>query len=88
VPYAVLAIGLAQVTSFAALGRHALSWTLTTGALWAIAWAVTTGAGSKVEDQWPLFGISGALVVAAVHSVAINLLVPATESNHEVANTR
>lgn len=82
-----VAIGLAQVASFAALRRHALSWTLATGALWAIGWAVTTGAGIKVEVQWPLFGISGAVVVAAVQSVLINRFVPATESNREVANT-
>jgi hypothetical protein len=81
------AIGLAQVASFAPLHRHALSWTLATGALWAIGWAVTTGAGIKVEDQWPLFGITGALVVAAVQSVLINRFVPATESNLELANT-
>jgi len=81
------AIGLAQVASFAPLRRHALSWTLATGALWAIGWAVTTGAGFKVEDQWPLFGISGALVVAAVQSVLINRFVPATKSNLELANT-
>jgi hypothetical protein len=52
-----------------------------------IGWAVTTGAGIKVEDQWPLFGISGALIVAAVQSVLINRFVPATESNREMAHT-
>ena len=46
-----------------------------------------TGAGIKVEDQWPLFGISGALIVAAVQSVLINRFVPATESNPELAHT-
>jgi hypothetical protein len=82
-----IGIGLAQVASFAPLHRHAISWTLATGALWAIGWAVTTGAGIKVEDQWPLFGITGALVVAAVQSVLINRFVPATESNPELATT-
>ena len=82
-----VAIGLAQVASFAPLRRHAVSWTLATGALWAIGWAVTSGAGIKVEDQWPLFGISGALVAAAAQSVLINRFVPATEFNREVANT-
>jgi hypothetical protein len=76
-----------KVASFAPLRHHALSWTLATGALWAIGWAVTTGAGVNVEDQWPLFGISGALVVAAGQSVFINRFVPAPESNREVANT-
>ena len=57
------------------------AWTFATGALWAIGWAVTTiGAGIKVEDQWPVFGISGALVVVLVQSVLINRFVPAVRS--------
>jgi hypothetical protein len=74
-----LAIGLAQVASFA--------WTLATGALWAIGWAVTTGAGIKVEDQWPVFGISGALVVTLVQSVLINRFVPAFQPHREMAHS-
>jgi hypothetical protein len=62
-------------------------WTLATGALWAIGWAVTTGAGIKVEDQWPVFGISGALVVVLVQSVLINRFVPAAESRRELAHS-
>ena len=82
-----VAIGLAQVASFAPLRRYLLSWTLATGALWAIGWAVTTGAGIKVEDQWPVFGISGALVVVLVQSVLINRFVPAVESRREMATS-
>jgi len=82
-----VAIGLAQVTSFAPLRRHAAAWTLATGALWAIGWAVTTGAGIKVEDQWPVFGISGALVVVLVQSVLINRFVPAVEPHRELAHS-
>ena len=81
-----IAIGLAQVASFAPLRRHALSWTLATGAMWATGWAVSAGGvGIKVEDQWPVFGISGALVVAILQSVLINRWVPAVDSNREVA---
>jgi hypothetical protein len=82
-----LFIGVAQIASFVALRRHAAAWTLATGALWAIGWAVTTGAGIKVEDQWPVFGISGALVVVLVQSVLINRLVPAGELHREVAHS-
>jgi hypothetical protein len=82
-----VAIGLAQVASFAPLRRHAAAWTLGTGALWAIGWAVTTGAGIKVEDQWPVFGISGALVVVLVQSVLINRFVPAVEPHRELAHS-
>jgi hypothetical protein len=82
-----VAIGLAQVTSFAPLRRYLLPWTLATGALWAIGWAVTTGAGIKVEDQWPVFGISGALVVTLVQSVLINRFVPAFQPHRELAHS-
>ena len=74
-----VAIGLAQAASFAPLRRHSVAWTLATGVLWAIGWAVTTGAGIKVEDQWAVFGISGALVVAFLQSVLVNRFVPAVQ---------
>ena len=45
---------------------------------------MTTSAGIKVEDQWALFGISGALVVAFLQSVLVNRFVPATASNRAV----
>ena len=48
---------------------------------------MTTGAGIKVEDQWPVFGISGALVVVLVQSVLINRFVPAAESRREMAHS-
>lgn len=79
-----IAIGMVQAVSFAPLRRHAAAWTLATGGLWALGWAVTTSAGIKVEDQWALFGISGALVVAFLQSVLVNRLVPATASNRAV----
>ena len=79
-----IAVGLVQAVSFAPLRRHVAVWTVATGGLWALGWAVTTSAGIKVEDQWPLFGISGALVAAFLQSVLVNRLVPANESNRAV----
>jgi hypothetical protein len=79
-----IAIGLAQAVGFAPLRRHAGAWAVATGGLWALGWAVTTSAGIKVEDQWALFGISGALVVAFLQSVLVNRLVPAKASNRAV----
>jgi hypothetical protein len=34
--------------------------------LWALGWVVTTSAGIAVEDQFPIFGSSGAVVVTAL----------------------
>jgi hypothetical protein len=73
------AVGMIQALSFAPLRSHTLSWTLATAAMWTLGWAVTTTAGIAVEDQWPVFGISGALVVAALQSVLVNRFVPVTE---------
>jgi hypothetical protein len=73
-------VGLAQSASFAPLRRHALTWTLATGALWAIGWAVTTGSGIDVDKQWPVFGISGALVAAVLQCLFISRYVPDTKS--------
>ena len=75
-----VAVGLAQSASFAPLRRHALTWTVATGALWAIGWTVTTGWGIDVDKQWPVFGISGALVAAVLQSMFISRFVPETES--------
>jgi len=59
------------------LGRRAaLWWALLTSALWALGWTVTTSAGISVEDQFVVFGITGALVVAWLQSTVIDLLVP------------
>ncbi|MET0907848.1 MAG: hypothetical protein ABWZ99_00135, partial [Ilumatobacteraceae bacterium] len=63
----------------------AVAWTVATGGLWAIGWSVTTSAGIKVQDQWALFGISGALVVAFLQSVLLNRLVPVTASDRAAA---
>ena len=70
----------------APLRRHAVTWTIATGVLWAIGWTVTTGAGVDVEAQYTLFGLTGAVAVAVLQSVLINRLVPATESNREMAH--
>lgn len=48
--------------------RRQVTWTLLTSALWALGWTVSAGIGVSVEDQWPVFGISGALVVALLQS--------------------
>ena len=79
------AVGLAQSVSFAALRRHCCSWTVATAALWALGWTVSTGIGVEVEDQWPVFGISGALTVAILQSVLVNRFVPAVaaEADHD-----
>jgi hypothetical protein len=70
-----LAVGAAQgVLLRASLGRLALAWPPALAALWALGWAVTTAAGIDVDEQFTVFGSSGALVVTAATVVLPVLL--------------
>jgi hypothetical protein len=64
------AVGLAQAV---VLWRHtkplALVWPAYLAGAWAAGWTVTTLAGIGVDEQFTVFGASGALVVAVVTSV-------------------
>jgi hypothetical protein len=48
------------------LGRRALAWPFVLAGVWAIGWAVSTAVGVQVEQQFSVFGSSGALVVTAL----------------------
>jgi hypothetical protein len=75
-----IGVGLGQAVSFAPLRKQALAWSLATGVLWAVGWAVTTASGIDVDEQWTVFGISGAIVVALLQSFIIGRAVPPTAS--------
>ena len=45
------------------LGSIALVWPVALAGIWAVGWAVTTSAGIQVDEQFTVFGSSGALVV-------------------------
>jgi hypothetical protein len=70
-----LAVGLAQGAALRDLSR-ALLWCGATAALWTAGWAVTTAWGIDVEEQWVVFGISGALTLAFLQSVIVGVFVP------------
>jgi hypothetical protein len=71
-------VGVGQAISFRPLRSRALEWSGGTGALWAIGWAVTDTTGVDVDEQWAVFGISGALVVALLQSFLVARAVPST----------
>jgi hypothetical protein len=65
-----LAVGVAQ----AIVLRHrsttlAFGWPLVLGALWAAGWAITLAVGVRVDEQFTVFGSSGAIVVTAATAV-------------------
>ncbi|MHA6668211.1 hypothetical protein ACX3O0_05025 [Homoserinimonas sp. A447] len=55
-------IGLTQVLALPRQARFRWLWAPVTAALWPLAWAVTTLAGINVEEQFIVFGASGASV--------------------------
>lgn len=70
-----LAVGLAQGVLLGGLKRGLL-WTLLTAALWTLGWTITTVAGISVEDQFTVFGISGAAAFAILQTLVIDFFVP------------
>ena len=55
-------VGMAQAFALPRTTRLRWIWVPVTTILWALAWAVTTLAGIKVEEQFIVFGATGAFV--------------------------
>jgi hypothetical protein len=51
------------------LGRLAAAWPAALAAIWAVGWAVTYAFGIQVDEQFTVFGASGAVVVTALTAV-------------------
>jgi hypothetical protein len=61
------AVGATQALVLAPrLGRVALAWPAALTVIWAVGWAVTYAFGIQVEEQFTVFGSSGAVVVTAL----------------------
>ena len=61
------AVGAAQAVVLAPrLGRVALAWPAALATIWAVGWAVTYAFGIQVDEQFTVFGSSGAVVVTAL----------------------
>jgi hypothetical protein len=65
-----LAVGIAQALVLRhRFGRLALAWPAALPMVWALGWVVTTSIGIAVDQQFIVFGASGALVVTALTAV-------------------
>jgi hypothetical protein len=65
-----VAVGAAQaVVLRPRLGRIAFAWPAWLAGVWALGWTITTSIGVDVENQFTVFGSSGAVVVAGLTSV-------------------
>jgi hypothetical protein len=66
----------------------ALVWPGYLAAAWAAGWTVTTAAGIGVEEQFTVFGASGALVVALLTSILPLVLRTHPRSNQHGLTSR
>ena len=83
-----LAVGAAQaVVLRPRLGALALAWPPFLAAAWALGWTVTTLSGIAVEEQFTVFGATGAITVAALTSVLPAVLSRTTASTSRPTGT-
>jgi hypothetical protein len=90
-------LGAAQAVVLPKRTRARWVWALAMPVLWATGWVVTTAAGIAVEEQFTLFGASGAITVTALLGVLLHTLLPlagstpsdvtnATPTSHTITN--
>jgi hypothetical protein len=58
------------------VGRHRWIWAAAMPALWSFGWIVNTLARIAVDQQFIVFGASGALLVTAITGLILNRLLP------------
>jgi hypothetical protein len=73
-----LVLGLAQALALPRpLGRRRWIWAAALPALWSLGWTVTTLAKIAVDQQFIVFGASGAVLITAVTGLLLDHLLPA-----------
>jgi hypothetical protein len=77
-----LVVGAAQAVALPARTRRRWPWALAVPALWALGWAVTAAAGVAVDEQFTVFGASGAITVTALSGILMHSLVPPAAPTH------
>jgi hypothetical protein len=71
-----LLLGLAQTVALPARTQRRWWWALAIPLLWALGWTVTTLAGIAVEEQFTIFGASGAVTFSALSGLVLHRLLP------------
>ena len=69
-------LGLAQTLALPTGTRLRWLWLPVTAVLWPLAWTVTTLAGIHVEEQFIMFGASGAIVYTVLAGLTLQALLP------------
>lgn len=73
-------LGVAQTVALPARTRWRWWWAVAMPLLWALGWIVTTLAGIPVEEQFTLFGASGAVTFSALSGILLQQLLPARQT--------
>jgi hypothetical protein len=71
-----LVLGVAQALALPGTARRRWAWAAAMPVLWSLGWSVTTVAGVAVEEQFTVFGASGAVVFSALSGVLLHVLLP------------
>ena len=69
-------VGPAQALAMPRRARHRWVWAVAMPVLWPTGWVVTTAASIAVEDQFTLFGASGAATVTALLGILLHSILP------------
>ncbi|WP_181884765.1 hypothetical protein [Arthrobacter sp. RT-1] len=76
-----LILGVAQALALPRqLGQRRWLWAAAMPALWSLGWTVTTLAKIAVDQQFIVFGASGAVLVTAITGLLLNRLLPVAAS--------
>jgi hypothetical protein len=71
-----IVLGVAQTLALPPRTRARWAWAAALPALWALAWTVTTLAGIAVDEQFTIFGASGAFTFSALSGLLLHQLLP------------
>jgi hypothetical protein len=69
-------LGVAQTLALPAQTRRRWWWAVAMPLLWALGWTITTLAGIPVEEQFTIFGASGAVTFSALSGLLLYRLLP------------
>lgn len=71
-----LVLGVAQTFALPRRARLPWMWAAAITVLWALGWTVTSAFGVDVEQQYVIFGSSGAIVFSVLSGLVLQRLVP------------
>ena len=84
-----LVLGVAQALALPReLGRRSWFWAAAMPALWSLGWTITTLARIAVDQQFIVFGASGAVLVTAMTGLILNRLLPVPPSSQPTITPR